>query len=133
MLYNELTLNYIYVSCGHEEASMRTLTKFYDDKNFKRGFSRSGFTIREALILETYGRTMQSLLNGVVVAESEAELRFVEQVQHQPAAISEFAQCWLKYQNKINFKPKYYTLCGTQRSSDDSSDDHSDSSSDDLD
>jgi len=113
---------------------MRITAKFYDDKNFKRGFSRSGFTIREAMILETYGRTMQSLLNGVFTPESDAEHRFVEQVKDQPTEISEFAQCWLKYQNKINFKPKFYTLCGTQRSSADNSDDSSDDSpSDDLD
>ncbi|CED57831.1 DUF413 domain-containing protein [Aliivibrio wodanis] len=104
---------------------MRITTKFYDDKNFKRGFSRSGFTIRESTILETYGRTMQSLLSGAFTPESDAEIRFVEQVQHQPTEISEFAQCWLKYQNKINFKPKYFTLCGTQRTSDNSEDNYS--------
>ncbi|MUK61882.1 DUF413 domain-containing protein [Aliivibrio fischeri] len=131
-MYNVTALNYIYVFCGHEEASMRTLTKFYDDKNFKRGFSRSGFTIREALILETYGRTMQSLLDGTLAPESEAEIRFVEQIQHLPAETSEFAQCWLKYQNKINFKPRFHTLCGTQRSSDSSDDDDSGSADDDT-
>lgn len=112
---------------------VRITAKFYDDKNFKRGFSRSGFTIREATILETYGRTMQSLLNGVFAPESDAENRFVEQIKNQPIEISEFAQCWLKYQNKINFKPKFYTLCSTQRSSSDRSDDNDDSPSDDLD
>ena len=104
---------------------MRITTKFYDDKNFKRGFSRSGFTIREATILETYGRTMQSLLSGIIMPESDAEHRFVEQVEHQPVEISEFAICWLKYQDKINFKPKFFTLCGTQRSQDSSEESYS--------
>ncbi len=102
--------------CSHEEASMRITAKFYDDKNFKRGFSRSGFTIREAMILETYGRTMQSLLNDEFLPESDDEKGFVEQIHNQSGKMSEFAQCWLKYQNKINFKPKYHTLCSSHSS-----------------
>ncbi|MCG7588302.1 DUF413 domain-containing protein, partial [Photobacterium sp. OFAV2-7] len=41
---------------------MRSEGKFYDDKNFPRGFNRSGvFTISKAALLLDYGRTMKGL------------------------------------------------------------------------
>ena len=46
---------------------MRSEGKFYDDKNFPRGFNRSGvFTISEASVLENYGRSMRALFMALL-------------------------------------------------------------------
>lgn len=107
---------------------MRTSSKFYDDARFKRGFSRSGFTIKEAAILESYGRTMKALSEGSMVPISDRESIFLQEVASEQKSTSEFTLCWLKYLKLSNTKPKLYTLCGTQRS--DNTDGHSDGEDD---
>ncbi|ARR51182.1 DUF413 domain-containing protein [Photobacterium damselae subsp. damselae] len=96
---------------------MRSEGKFYDDKNFPRGFNRSGvFTISEATVLENYGRTMRGLFEGTLLPVDESELQFVAEVKGQQEAISDFGKCWLKYLNQTNHKVRSYTLCVSQRS-----------------
>ncbi|WP_299018055.1 DUF413 domain-containing protein [uncultured Photobacterium sp.] len=95
---------------------MRSEGKFYDDKNFPRGFNRSGvFTISEAMLLENYGRTMNGLASGILEPVSESEHQFVAEIRGQLDVRSDFAKCWMKYLNKISGKVRTYTLCVSQR------------------
>ncbi len=117
---------------------MRSEGKFYDDKNFPRGFNRSGFsTISEASVLENYGRTMRALYEGTAQPIDESETQFLAEILGQQAAVSEFGKCWLKYLNHTNHKARSCTLCVSQRSSNsaygDDDDTDGDSSDSDLD
>lgn len=95
---------------------MRSEGKFYDDKNFPRGFNRSGvFTISEATLLENYGRTMNGLASGILEPVNESEHQFVAEIRGQLNVQSDFAKCWIKYLNKITNKVRRYTLCASQR------------------
>lgn len=90
--------------------------KFFDDKHFPRGFSRSGyFTIKEAQLLETCGHTMRALFEGKQTPQDEVQQKFVDEVHGRRAAESEYAVCWLKYLQKINHKHVVYNLCSTSR------------------
>ncbi len=90
--------------------------KFFDDKHFPRGFSRSGyFTIKEAQLLETCGHTMQSLFEGKIAPQDEEQQKFVDEINGRRAAESDYAICWLKYLQKINHKHVVYNLCSTSR------------------
>ncbi|MGR5145440.1 DUF413 domain-containing protein [Photobacterium alginatilyticum] len=95
---------------------MRSEGKFYDDKNFPRGFNRSGvFTISEATLLHNYGRTMKGLSEGSLEASSEPERQFLAEIRGQLDVRSDFAKCWLKYIHKTTQKVRSYTLCVSQR------------------
>ncbi len=100
---------------------MRSEGTFYDDKNFPRGFSRSGdFTISEAILLENYGRTMKALYERQIDPVEESEVRFVNEITGRQEVTSNYARCWIKYMNKTQTKSMTYTLCNTQRNSNDS-------------
>ncbi|KJF82233.1 DUF413 domain-containing protein [Photobacterium angustum] len=112
---------------------MRSEGKFYDDKNFPRGFNRSGvFTISEASVLENYGRIMRALHEGTTQPIDESEAQFLAEVLGQQAAVSEFGKCWLKYLNHTTHKARSYTLCVSQRANNGvyGDDDDTDSGSD---
>ncbi|MCW8328597.1 DUF413 domain-containing protein [Photobacterium sp. SDRW27] len=95
---------------------MRSEGKFYDDKNFPRGFNRTGvFTISEAMLLEKYGRIMRGLQDGTLEPTSESEHQFLAEVCGQLDVQSDFAKCWLKYKDKTTNKVRSYTLCVSQR------------------
>jgi len=95
---------------------MRSEGKFYDDKNFPRGFNRSGvFTINEATLLQDYGRTMKGLENGTLEPASEPERQFLAEIRGQLDVQSDFAKCWMKYTIKTTQKIRSYTLCVSQR------------------
>ncbi|WP_064609192.1 DUF413 domain-containing protein [Photobacterium sp. J15] len=111
---------------------MRSEGKFYDDKNFPRGFNRSGvFTITEARLLEDYGRTMRGLYDGTLTPVSNSEHQFIAAIHGELNIQSDYAKCWLKYINKTSNKVRSYTLCESQRKpvsrfEDDSNDSDSD-------
>ncbi|SMY16534.1 DUF413 domain-containing protein [Photobacterium aquimaris] len=95
---------------------MRSEGKFYDDKNFPRGFNRSGvFTISETSVLENYGRSMRALFDGTTQPIDDSEVQFLAEVQGQQEAVSEFGKCWIKYLNHTSHKTRSYTLCVSQR------------------
>ncbi|PSW04372.1 DUF413 domain-containing protein [Photobacterium lipolyticum] len=100
---------------------MRSEGKFYDDKNFPRGFNRSGdFTINEADTLENFGRTMKALYEGQITPVEESEVNFIKEITGQQEVTSHYARCWVKYLNKTQNKSITYTLCNTQRNSNES-------------
>ncbi|WP_086980908.1 DUF413 domain-containing protein [Vibrio aphrogenes] len=107
---------------------MRNLGKFFDNKHFARGFSRSGeFTINEAQVLENYGKTMQGLFEGHLSPETEEEHNFIAAFQEGgEGVVSKYAQCWKKYLSKTQRK-RTYTLCSTVKTGASSYDDDSDS------
>lgn len=96
---------------------MRNLGKYFDNKHFPRGFSRSGeFTIKEAQILEAYGRTMQGLMEQTISPEDEEEKLFLQALANEDDKSSVYANCWRKYMKKTQPR-RSYTLCGTNKSS----------------
>ncbi|MBD1576596.1 DUF413 domain-containing protein [Vibrio sp. S11_S32] len=110
---------------------MRNLGKYFDNKHFARGFSRSGeFTIKEAQILEDFGRTMQGLFEGSIEAQDADEELFASAFQQGGEVIdSAYSSCWKKYLNKTQRK-RSYTLCSTVKNNSDASsydDDNGDS------
>ncbi|KLV04055.1 hypothetical protein ABT56_15645 [Photobacterium aquae] len=110
---------------------MRSVGKFYDDKNFPRGFNRSGvFTVNEAQLLENYGRTMRGLAEGSLSPETPAEQEFVAEVKGDTELQSNYAKCWMKYIHKTSNKVRSYTLCVSQRKAGGSYDEDDDSDSD---
>ncbi len=53
--------------------------RFYDDKNYPRGMSRSGdYSISEVQILETYGIALSDIANGTraPITDDEQRLTF---------------------------------------------------------
>lgn len=111
---------------------MRNLGKFFDNKHFARGFSRSGeFTINEAQVLENFGRTMKGLHEGSLTPENADEHEFISAFQDGGEYVkSHYANCWKKYLNKTQRK-RTYTLCSTVKSTGSSYDDD-DSDNDDI-
>ncbi|MCC4800892.1 DUF413 domain-containing protein [Enterovibrio norvegicus] len=90
--------------------------RFFDDKHFPKGFARSGyFTIKDAQLLETCGRTMKALFEGTMVPQDEEQQKFVDEVNGRRAAESQYSICWLKYLKEINHKHVVYNLCSTSR------------------
>ncbi|WP_370643768.1 DUF413 domain-containing protein [Photobacterium sp. TLY01] len=113
---------------------MRNVGKFYDDKNFPRGFNRSGvFTVGEASILESYGKTMRGIHEGLLQPETPEEEQFFAEITGQQEISSDFAKCWVKYLKQTSTKTRSYTLCNSPRKSSANSfeDDSDDGGSDD--
>ena len=78
--------------------------KFFDDTHFPRGFARSGyFTIKEAQLLESCGRTMKALFEGSMSPQDQEQQNFVEEINGRRAVESVNALCWLKYLEKITY------------------------------
>ncbi|MGF1727582.1 DUF413 domain-containing protein [Photobacterium nomapromontoriensis] len=110
---------------------MRSVGKFYDDKNFPRGFNRSGvFTVSEAQMLENYGRTMRALADGSLNPQTTVELEFLAEISGEKDIQSNLAKCWAKYVSKTTSKIRSYTLCVSQRKANGSYDDDDDTDSD---
>lgn len=87
--------------------------KFFDDQHFPKGFSRHGdFTIKEADILEKYGRTFQQLATGVLKPKTQIEKKFVQVVDGRKEPENEYEKAWIKYLNLINKAKKFHTLSG---------------------
>lgn len=96
---------------------MRTgKTKFYDAANFPHGFSRSGFfTIKEAEVLETYGKTLKALSDGSESPMDDDEIRFISEITDQSMSKEMFARVWSKYLARTNTKVRLLTLTGSSR------------------
>ena len=76
-------------------ASFSVTRRFFDDKNYPRGFSRHGdYTIKESQVLEQYGQAFKALDLGEHAAETF------------------FEKTWNKYRTRINTKKRVYTLSG---------------------
>ena len=75
--------------------SFTTTNRFFDNKNYPRGFSRHGdFTIKEAQLLERHGYAFNELDLGKREPQSEAE------------------RVWIKYMARIKRPKRFHTLSG---------------------
>ncbi|WP_035476914.1 DUF413 domain-containing protein [Aliagarivorans taiwanensis] len=108
--------------------------RFYDDKHFRRGFSRSGaFTIKEADILERSGYAFKELDEAQRDPIDEIEQIFISVCRGEREPSSTEEKVWLKYK-KLTGRKSFHGLVSTPKNApaaDDTS--TSDDSADDVD
>jgi len=93
-----------------QEKSFVCEKKFFDDRNFPRGFQRSGdFTRSQALILESKGVAMKALHEGSRAPATPEEEQFVSMCRGQNAPASETEKTWSIYLNALRRKQIYFT------------------------
>mgnify|MGYP002637798151 CR=1 FL=1 len=74
--------------------------RFYDNKKFPYGFSRSGdFSIAEAQCLEKYGALYKALIENQVIDPSKSDLKLIKACQGPVKTMSFEEETWLKYLN----------------------------------
>lgn len=87
--------------------------RFFDDKNYPRGFSRHGdYTIKESQALEQYGQAFKALDLGERVPVTENEKLFVAFCRGERPATTFFEKTWDKYRSSILSHKRVYTLSG---------------------
>lgn len=87
--------------------------RFFDNKNYSRGFSRHGdFTIKESQLLEKYGCAFKELDNETRKPITAEEKSFVLVCRRKKEPSNEYEKVWLKYLNCINKAKKFHTLSG---------------------
>lgn len=97
--------------------------RFFDDRNFPKGFARSGrFTLAEGTLLEKHGIAMQELELGSRQPANEEETRFLEVCKGEVEALSQFEKAWMKYKQRLSEKRKFHTVFGKKRLADGSED-----------
>ncbi|WP_220720001.1 DUF413 domain-containing protein [Agarivorans litoreus] len=85
--------------------------RFYDDKRFKRGFSKSGdFTLMESELLSLYGETMRALDAGEILPEGEQEKRFLLVCSQQIEPEGRLEKIWMKYKKLAQTRRRFHTL-----------------------
>lgn len=83
---------------------------FFDDAHFPRGFSRSGvFTVQESAILQEYGHTLKSLLEGKLHPENKEEEQLLTTFTQQLPPSTGIEKAWSKYLHALGPK-SFYTL-----------------------
>lgn len=93
--------------------SFQSNRRFYDDKNYPRGMSRSGdYTLNEVKILEQHGIALQAIADGSRAPVNEEEQRFKDVCEGKLTATSSIEKTWLKYQNKVLSPKQFHTLFG---------------------
>ncbi|MFM2486900.1 DUF413 domain-containing protein [Celerinatantimonas yamalensis] len=111
--------------------SFATNRRFFDDKHFPRGFSRSGvFTIKEAQVLESFGFAFKELDEQLRQPSDTVEQRFVAVCRGEQAAESAEEKAWLKFKQRTG-RRRFHALVGSPKVV--ASDDEVSSSSDDED
>lgn len=97
--------------------------RFFDDRNFPKGFTRSGrFTLAEGNLLEKHGVAMQELEEGKRAPVNDEEKRFLQVCKGEEAAVSMFEKTWVKYKQRVQEKRKFHTVFGKKRIANDSDD-----------
>ncbi|MBK4764853.1 MAG: DUF413 domain-containing protein [Pantoea sp. Brub] len=95
--------------------SFLTKDRFFDNKNYPRGFSRHGdFTIKEAQLLEKYGVAFNELNLLKRQPVTEEERLFIKMCQGSRKPQTEAEQVWYKYTSYIKRPKRFYTLSGSQ-------------------
>ncbi|MBU1439114.1 MAG: DUF413 domain-containing protein [Gammaproteobacteria bacterium] len=97
--------------------------RFFDDRNFPKGFTRSGrFTLAEGNLLEKHGAAMLELEEGTRQPETAEEQRFVLVCRAEAEAESSIEKVWVKYKKNVQEKKKFHTVFGKKRIADGSDD-----------
>ncbi|KGQ38694.1 hypothetical protein JP35_07635 [Gallibacterium anatis] len=93
--------------------SFSVIRRFFDDKNYPRGFARHGdYTIRESQALENHGLAFLELENGSREPVTEEEKQFVAFCRGERPAETFFEKTWAKYRARISRTKRVYTLTG---------------------
>lgn len=93
--------------------SFSSQQRFFDNKNYPRGFSRHGdFTIKESQLLEKFGIAFKELDNETRKPSTEEEKEFVSVCRGLKNPSNEYEKVWLKYLNCVNKAKKFHTLSG---------------------
>ncbi|MCD1125975.1 DUF413 domain-containing protein [Jinshanibacter sp. LJY008] len=93
--------------------SFTTTHRFFDNKNYPRGFSRHGdFTIKEAQLLERLGYAFNELDLGKREPATEEEKLFVAVCRGEREAVTESEKVWTKYLDRIRRPKRFHTLSG---------------------
>jgi uncharacterized protein YifE (UPF0438 family) len=99
-----------------DEKSFSVTRKFYDDKNYPRGMSRSGdYSVTEVTILETYGIALLEISSGKRQPTTEEEINFKAVCSNEQNADTAIEKAWMKYQNKVLTPKQFHTLFGNTR------------------
>lgn len=95
-------------------ASFSVTRRFFDDKNYPRGFSRHGdYTIKESQVLEQYGQAFKrSIRFRRAQAGDKRDKEFVAFCRGERAPETFFEKTWNKYRTRINTTKRVYTLSG---------------------
>jgi uncharacterized protein YifE (UPF0438 family) len=97
--------------------------RFFDDRNFPKGFTRSGrFTLAEGNLLEKHGVAMLELEEGQRQPVNDEEKRFVQVARGEAEAETIYEKTWVKYRQRIHEKRKFHTVFGKKRIADGSDD-----------
>lgn len=95
--------------------------RYFDDKNFPRGFARSGkFTLKEAQMLEQHGVAYLGLDNGTTAPRNDEEVAFVAMCRGEREAVSSHEKLWAKYKMQVSNTRSFHTIFGRKRIADDS-------------
>lgn len=93
--------------------SFSVTRRFFDDKNYPRGFARHGdYTIRESQTLEQFGQACLALESGERKPKTDEEKQFVAVCKGECEAQTFLEKTWLKYRSKISKSKRLYTLSG---------------------
>ncbi|AAK03886.1 TPA: DUF413 domain-containing protein [Pasteurella multocida] len=93
--------------------SFSVTRRFFDDKNYPRGFSRHGdYTIKESQVLEQYGQAFKALESGEREPVTKEEKNFVAFCRGERPAETFFEKTWSKYRARISTTKRVYTLSG---------------------
>ncbi|AWH88827.1 DUF413 domain-containing protein [Limnobaculum parvum] len=93
--------------------SFTTTHRFFDNKNYPRGFSRHGdFTIKEAQLLERLGYAFNELDLDKREPVTEEEKLFVAVCRGEREPVTESEKVWTKYLDRIRRPKRFHTLSG---------------------
>lgn len=104
--------------------SFSVTRRFFDDKNYPRGFARHGdYTIRESQTLEQFGQACLALETGERKPATAEEKQFVAVVKGEREAETTLEKVWIKYRSLTSKSKRIYTLSGDVSADAGSSDD----------
>ncbi|MCK3658069.1 hypothetical protein A4G18_04920 [Pasteurellaceae bacterium Pebbles2] len=87
--------------------------RFFDDKNYPRGFARHGdYTIKESQALEQYGQAFKGLDDGSRKPATAEEKAFAAFCRGERNAETFFEKTWDKYRSRVSTIKRVYTLSG---------------------
>ena len=93
--------------------SFKTQNRFFDNKNYPRGFSRHGdFTIKEAQLLERLGVAFNELDLGKREPVTDEEKAFLAVCHGEQEPKTEAEKVWMKYLSRIRRPKRFHTLSG---------------------
>ncbi|AGH37568.1 YifE like protein [Bibersteinia trehalosi USDA-ARS-USMARC-188] len=93
--------------------SFSVTRRFFDDKNYPRGFARHGdYTIRESQNLEQFGQACLALESGERQPATAEEEQFVAVVKGERVAETALEKVWIKYRTLTSKSKRIYTLSG---------------------